>query len=163
MNNNYDNNNYRIVNSNSNNTNSSNSITEILFSNKINISYLIVFLLALSIFIGSFFDAKLKSFTDYIEQTIYKSADELSALTTRTFCNTNTNPPVTSPVPSNTMTSTPTVSTTNSVTAKKTSWCLVGQDGSNRGCIEVKDAEKCLSGQIFPSQQACLRPTLKQS
>jgi hypothetical protein len=38
-------------------------------------------------------------------------------------------------------------------------WCLVGEYQDRRGCIEVGNGDKCLSGQLFPSQHQCLRPS----
>jgi hypothetical protein len=46
------------------------------------------------------------------------------------------------------------------ITASKQNWCLVGELNSKRGCVAVQDIGKCMSGQIFPSQQMCLNPTL---
>lgn len=37
-------------------------------------------------------------------------------------------------------------------------WCLVGEYQEKRGCIEIGEHDKCLSGQIFPTQKACLNP-----
>jgi len=48
------------------------------------------------------------------------------------------------------------------ITSVKQSWCLVGEYQGKRGCIAVSDSNKCLSGQIFPTQQLCLNPTLTQ-
>jgi hypothetical protein len=48
------------------------------------------------------------------------------------------------------------------ITANKTNWCLVGEHQGRRGCIEVGQEEKCLSGQIFPTRQACLNPMYLQ-
>lgn len=45
------------------------------------------------------------------------------------------------------------------ITASKAGWCLVGEYQGVRGCVEVKDEHKCLSGQIFPSQKQCLDPS----
>jgi hypothetical protein len=45
----------------------------------------------------------------------------------------------------------------------KSSWCLVGEYNGARGCINVSDQDKCLSGQVFPSQQMCLNPNLSQN
>ena len=42
-------------------------------------------------------------------------------------------------------------------------YCLVGEYHNKRGCIEVADGDKCMSGQVFPSQQLCLNPTLTQN
>jgi hypothetical protein len=47
----------------------------------------------------------------------------------------------------------------NSISSKKSSWCLVGEYKEKRGCIEIADGDKCLSGQVFPSQKLCLNPT----
>ena len=40
----------------------------------------------------------------------------------------------------------------------KTNWCLVGEYKDRRGCVEVEDSDRCISGQIFPSQQQCMQP-----
>jgi len=42
------------------------------------------------------------------------------------------------------------------IASNKTAWCLVGEDNGRRTCIDVQDQTKCLSGQIYPSQQDCL-------
>jgi hypothetical protein len=44
------------------------------------------------------------------------------------------------------------------IAASKSNWCLVGEFKGSRGCVEVQDQSKCLSGQIFPSQKQCLNP-----
>jgi len=46
---------------------------------------------------------------------------------------------------------------------KKSQWCLIGEYKQRRGCIEVGEQDKCLSGQIFPTEQICLNPTLSQN
>lgn len=48
----------------------------------------------------------------------------------------------------------------NPPSAAKKSWCLVGEYQGRRGCIEIDDHEKCISGQVFPQQKMCLNPTL---
>lgn len=45
------------------------------------------------------------------------------------------------------------------ITSGKTNWCLVGEYQGKRGCIEVNDNSKCMSGQVFPSQKMCINPT----
>jgi len=47
--------------------------------------------------------------------------------------------------------------------SSKSNWCLVGEYNGTRGCISVSDQDKCLSGQIFPSQQQCMNPNLTQN
>jgi len=46
--------------------------------------------------------------------------------------------------------------------ASKQNWCLIGDFQGKRGCVSVEDQSKCLSGQVFPSQQLCLNPTMTQ-
>jgi len=45
------------------------------------------------------------------------------------------------------------------ISSIKSRWCLVGEYEGRRGCIEIADSDKCLSGQVFPTQQMCLNPT----
>ena len=40
--------------------------------------------------------------------------------------------------------------------SKKAGWCLVGEYQGRRGCIEISDYDKCLSGKVFPNQGACM-------
>lgn len=47
----------------------------------------------------------------------------------------------------------------NQPSTKKAGWCLVGEYQGRRGCIEINDYDKCLSGQVFPSQEICMNPT----
>jgi hypothetical protein len=46
------------------------------------------------------------------------------------------------------------------ISANKTNWCLVGEYQGKRGCVEVSDSNKCMSGQLFPSQSVCLNPNI---
>ncbi len=47
----------------------------------------------------------------------------------------------------------------NPISKSKNSWCLVGEFESRRGCIEVGDTSKCMSGQTFPTRELCMNPT----
>lgn len=49
------------------------------------------------------------------------------------------------------------------ITSGKQGWCLVGEYKGKRGCIDVSEEDKCLSGQVFPTQKMCLNPTLSQN
>ena len=49
------------------------------------------------------------------------------------------------------------------ITASKSNWCLVGEYQGRRGCIEIGENDKCMSGQIFPSQYTCLNPNFSQN
>jgi len=46
----------------------------------------------------------------------------------------------------------------NPIVRKKGAWCLVGEYKNKRGCVEVSNANKCMSGQVFPTQKMCLNP-----
>ena len=58
-------------------------------------------------------------------------------------------------------------STTNPIqkpiTSCKSGWFLVGEYEGRRGCIQVGQEDKCLSGQVYPNQKMCLNPTLTQN
>ena len=47
----------------------------------------------------------------------------------------------------------------NSIASKKGAWCLVGEYKNKRGCIEVRNSNKCMSDQVFPTRKMCLNPT----
>ena len=47
------------------------------------------------------------------------------------------------------------------ITSGKSGWCLVGEYEGKRGCISVNDYDKCLSGQVFPSQAQCVNPRVQ--
>lgn len=51
----------------------------------------------------------------------------------------------------------------NAPSSSKKVWCLVGEYQERRGCIEISDQDKCISGQVFPEQKMCLNPTLSQN
>lgn len=44
------------------------------------------------------------------------------------------------------------------ISSNKNGWCLIGEYENKRGCIEVNDSEKCMSGQVYPTRQACVNP-----
>ena len=51
----------------------------------------------------------------------------------------------------------------NSIACAKNQWCLVGEYENKRGCVEVGKDDKCMSGQVFPSQMTCMNPTMTQN
>ena len=51
----------------------------------------------------------------------------------------------------------------NPISSTKSNWCLVGEYQGRRGCIEIGENDKCMSGQIFPSQYTCLNPNFSQN
>jgi len=46
------------------------------------------------------------------------------------------------------------------ITAGKTGWCLVGEYEGKRGCVEVGEQDKCMSGQLFASLNGCANPNI---
>jgi hypothetical protein len=43
----------------------------------------------------------------------------------------------------------------------KAGWCLIGEDRGYRTCSKVGENDKCMSGDIFPTQQLCVNPNLR--
>jgi hypothetical protein len=43
----------------------------------------------------------------------------------------------------------------------KAGWCYIGEDNNTRTCAEVGVNDRCMSGDIFPSQQICMNPNLR--
>lgn len=45
----------------------------------------------------------------------------------------------------------------------KGQWCLVGEYNERRGCVAIDQNTKCMSGQVFPTQNACMNPNIGPS
>lgn len=45
--------------------------------------------------------------------------------------------------------------------AGKSGWCFVGEDRGFRSCAQVGVNDTCMSGDIFPSQEICMNPSLR--
>ena len=43
----------------------------------------------------------------------------------------------------------------------KAGWCFIGEANGARTCAKVGENDKCMSGDIFPSQEICINPTLR--
>ena len=43
----------------------------------------------------------------------------------------------------------------------KAGWCYIGEDHGTRTCSEVGVNDRCMSGNIFPSQTICMNPSLR--
>jgi len=65
----------------------------------------------------------------------------------------NTNNSNTSPIADN--------STSSIQTKTGSGWCFIGEEANNRSCIEVGKNDLCMSGNIFPSHDICVNPTLR--
>jgi hypothetical protein len=44
----------------------------------------------------------------------------------------------------------------------KPGWCYIGTDRGYRSCIKVRDSDKCMSGEIFPTKDVCINPALRK-
>ena len=44
----------------------------------------------------------------------------------------------------------------------KSGWCYIGEDRGFRTCIKVGENDKCMSGDIFPSQEICMYPEMRE-
>ena len=53
-------------------------------------------------------------------------------------------------------------STIQSTTAKKSGYCFVGESKGIRSCVKVSEIDKCMSGDIFPTRDICINPTLRE-
>lgn len=43
----------------------------------------------------------------------------------------------------------------------KGGWCLIGEDRGFRSCAQVESADQCMSGDIFPTNEICVNPSLR--
>jgi hypothetical protein len=50
---------------------------------------------------------------------------------------------------------------TQAARAKKSGYCYVGEDRGFRSCVRVSSGDKCMSGDIFPTQAVCINPNLR--
>lgn len=65
--------------------------------------------------------------------------------------------------PSDPLPDSPEDSIQKSLSSSKTKWCLVGEYQNKRGCIDLSESDKCLSGQVFPSEEMCLNPAMTKN
>lgn len=48
-----------------------------------------------------------------------------------------------------------------SKSSSKSGWCFIGEDRGFRSCSQLGSNDKCMSGDIFPSQEICVNPSLR--
>jgi len=46
-------------------------------------------------------------------------------------------------------------------TTEQAGWCYIGEDRGYRTCAQVGVNDTCMSGDIFPSQEICMNPSLR--
>jgi len=44
----------------------------------------------------------------------------------------------------------------------KTGYCFIGEDRGFRNCVSVTENDQCMSGDIFPTREICINPSLRQ-
>ena len=44
----------------------------------------------------------------------------------------------------------------------KSGYCYIGSDRGYRRCIDVGEADNCMSGEIFPTEEICVNPSLRE-
>jgi hypothetical protein len=49
----------------------------------------------------------------------------------------------------------------DAASSMKSGWCYIGEDRGFRSCAQVGDNDKCMSGDIFPTQEVCVNPNLR--
>ena len=53
-------------------------------------------------------------------------------------------------------------STQRSYNVKKSGYCYIGEDRGFRSCMKVGAGDNCMSGEIFPTKDICVNPSLRQ-
>jgi hypothetical protein len=81
------------------------------------------------------------------------SKSSISASLTSALANAEEN---TEPLPDDAM------SSTQRNGAGKSGYCYIGEDRGFRSCISVSENDTCMSGDIFPSQEICVNPSLRE-
>lgn len=49
-----------------------------------------------------------------------------------------------------------------STAGNKAGYCFIGENRGIRSCMKVSESDKCMSGDIFPSRDICINPTLRE-
>jgi len=49
----------------------------------------------------------------------------------------------------------------DSTQQRKAGWCYIGSEQGYRSCSQVGEADTCMSGNIFPTQDVCVNPSLR--
>jgi hypothetical protein len=44
----------------------------------------------------------------------------------------------------------------------KSGYCYIGEDRGFRSCIKVNEGDMCMSGEIFPTKDVCVNPSLRE-
>jgi hypothetical protein len=100
-----------------------------------------------------------KTGIDILNGTVQSVGDLLIKSSGENHMNINQPPTIIREPPEPTESTNPVL---NASSMNKNKWCLVGEYNGIRGCINISDSDKCMSNQVFPSQQLCLNPNLSK-
>ena len=50
---------------------------------------------------------------------------------------------------------------TNKQTSGVEGWCYIGKDNGLRQCVEIGSSDTCMSGEVFPTNEICINPSLR--
>ena len=53
-------------------------------------------------------------------------------------------------------------SSTQRASSGKAGYCYIGEDRGFRSCVSVNERDTCMSGDIFPSKEICVNPSLRE-
>jgi hypothetical protein len=56
----------------------------------------------------------------------------------------------------------PDLSSHDDLQRSKRKYCYVGNLGGKRSCAEIHESDKCISGDIFPTEEICINPNLRR-
>jgi hypothetical protein len=87
------------------------------------------------------------------QQQQQSAKTSISASLTSALANAEEN---TEPLPDDAM------SSTQRNNSGKSGYCYIGEDRGFRSCISVSENDTCMSGDIFPSQEICVNPSLRE-
>lgn len=106
--------------------------------------------------------------TSSTDTSAYSSIDSSNSITNSSNINTNTNDLYSSLSPTTSSNETSEVvpddslsSIQSSAISGKAGWCFIGTDRGIRTCGKVGVNDTCMSGDIFPSQDICINPSLR--
>ena len=54
------------------------------------------------------------------------------------------------------------VETEDNKSISKKGYCYIGSDRGFRSCVKVSENDECMSGDVFPSMDICINPSLRE-
>ena len=112
-------------------------------------------------------DAGVKSLSSAIPTTVDNSVDileektQLNKSSTTQSVNNNRQNNTSNQDPNQDPEPIQTSDQTNRPSSRKSGYCYIGEDRGFRSCIKVGNNDKCMSGDIFPTEEICINPSLR--